>query len=191
MGFGRATADWRELTGDPEIDIVAITAPNSLHADMAIVLEHLPRHMTGNVHDGLVAGPALGEFRDQCMPRIVEPAGHACAFLRVFPCGLNRRDRARWVQVVRSTEWEEIPIWFDLPEAKRIPMGMVLQGFKERSIQGDSATFPCIGLALADGEILFFQIDLAPTQVPDLSTSHSRIQRQCKGRVDGGRASIA
>ena len=36
LGFGRATADWRELTGDPEIDIVAITAPNSLHADMAI-----------------------------------------------------------------------------------------------------------------------------------------------------------
>jgi len=36
LGFGRATADWRQLTSDPEIDIVAITAPNSLHADMAI-----------------------------------------------------------------------------------------------------------------------------------------------------------
>ena len=36
LGFRRATADWRQLTGDPEIDIVAITSPNSLHADMAI-----------------------------------------------------------------------------------------------------------------------------------------------------------
>jgi len=35
LGFAGSTGDWRELAGDPAIDIVAITAPNALHADMA------------------------------------------------------------------------------------------------------------------------------------------------------------
>ncbi|MGI9333362.1 MAG: Gfo/Idh/MocA family protein [Gammaproteobacteria bacterium] len=36
LGFERSTGDWRTLTGDPSVDIVAITAPNSLHAQMAL-----------------------------------------------------------------------------------------------------------------------------------------------------------
>ena len=36
LGFARSTGDWRQLTGDPQVDIVAITTPNALHADMAI-----------------------------------------------------------------------------------------------------------------------------------------------------------
>ena len=35
LGFARSTGDWRQLTGDPAVDIVAITAPNALHADIA------------------------------------------------------------------------------------------------------------------------------------------------------------
>ena len=35
LGFPRSTGDWRQLAGDPEVDIVAITAPNALHAEMA------------------------------------------------------------------------------------------------------------------------------------------------------------
>ena len=35
LGFARSTGDWRELAGDPGVDIVAIAAPNALHADMA------------------------------------------------------------------------------------------------------------------------------------------------------------
>ncbi len=36
LGFERATGDWRKLTADPEIDIVAITAPNVLHEPVAL-----------------------------------------------------------------------------------------------------------------------------------------------------------
>ncbi|MEX1663544.1 Gfo/Idh/MocA family protein [Thioclava sp. 15-R06ZXC-3] len=36
LGFGRYTADWRALVADPEIDIVAITAPNRLHEPIAL-----------------------------------------------------------------------------------------------------------------------------------------------------------
>ncbi len=35
LGFTRSTGDWRALASDPEVDIVAITAPNAFHAEMA------------------------------------------------------------------------------------------------------------------------------------------------------------
>jgi predicted dehydrogenase len=36
LGFPRSTGDWRELIEAPEVGIVAITAPNVLHAPMAL-----------------------------------------------------------------------------------------------------------------------------------------------------------
>lgn len=36
LGFERSTADWRALIDDPEVAIVAITAPNVLHEPMAL-----------------------------------------------------------------------------------------------------------------------------------------------------------
>lgn len=36
LGFERFTADWQELVNDPEVGIVAITAPNVLHAPIAL-----------------------------------------------------------------------------------------------------------------------------------------------------------
>lgn len=35
FGFARATGDWRDLIEDPAVNIVAITAPNFLHREMA------------------------------------------------------------------------------------------------------------------------------------------------------------
>jgi predicted dehydrogenase len=36
LGFARATADWRELVADPEVDVVSITTPNRFHREMAL-----------------------------------------------------------------------------------------------------------------------------------------------------------
>src|SRR3954447_25499593 len=36
LGFAKATADWRALVADPEVDVVSITTPNQFHAPMAI-----------------------------------------------------------------------------------------------------------------------------------------------------------
>ena len=36
LGFRKATADWRELLTDPDIDIIDITTPNLLHREMAL-----------------------------------------------------------------------------------------------------------------------------------------------------------
>jgi predicted dehydrogenase len=36
FGFARSTGDWRSLIADPEIDLVDITTPNTLHFPMAV-----------------------------------------------------------------------------------------------------------------------------------------------------------
>ena len=36
LGFARSTGDWRRIAADPVIDVVAIAAPNPLHADIAL-----------------------------------------------------------------------------------------------------------------------------------------------------------
>jgi predicted dehydrogenase len=36
LGFARSTGDWRELVADPAVDLVDITAPNTLHAPIAL-----------------------------------------------------------------------------------------------------------------------------------------------------------
>lgn len=36
FGFARATEDWRDLVDDPQVDVVSITTPNALHAEMAL-----------------------------------------------------------------------------------------------------------------------------------------------------------
>lgn len=36
LGYSRTTSDYREVVEDPEVDVVSICAPNSLHAEIAI-----------------------------------------------------------------------------------------------------------------------------------------------------------
>jgi len=45
FGFSRATADWRALVADPAVDIVCITTPNKLHAEMAIAALEAGKHV--------------------------------------------------------------------------------------------------------------------------------------------------
>jgi predicted dehydrogenase len=45
LGFARATADWRELIADPEIDLIDITAPNALHKEMALAAIAAGKHV--------------------------------------------------------------------------------------------------------------------------------------------------
>ena len=45
FGFVHATADWRDITGNPEIDIVSITAPNALHKEMSLAAIAAGKHV--------------------------------------------------------------------------------------------------------------------------------------------------
>jgi predicted dehydrogenase len=45
LGFARATADWRALAGDCDIDVVNITTPNALHKEMALAAIAAGKHV--------------------------------------------------------------------------------------------------------------------------------------------------
>ena len=44
-GFGRATADWRDLLSDDSIDVVSITTPNYLHCEMVAAAAAAGKHI--------------------------------------------------------------------------------------------------------------------------------------------------
>ena len=45
FGFARATGDWRALVEDPEVDVVSVTTPNSLHQEMALAAIAAGKHV--------------------------------------------------------------------------------------------------------------------------------------------------
>jgi len=45
FGFARATESWRELIVDPAVDIVCVTTPNKMHAEMAIAALEAGKHV--------------------------------------------------------------------------------------------------------------------------------------------------
>lgn len=45
FGFAKATDDWRELVADSEVEVVSVTTPNALHAEMAIAALEAGKHV--------------------------------------------------------------------------------------------------------------------------------------------------
>jgi predicted dehydrogenase len=45
LGFARSTANWRELLGDPRIDVIDICTPNHLHAEMTLAALAAGKHV--------------------------------------------------------------------------------------------------------------------------------------------------
>lgn len=45
LGFARATPDWRDVVTDPRVDVVSITTPNHLHAEIAIAALQAGKHV--------------------------------------------------------------------------------------------------------------------------------------------------
>jgi len=45
FGFAYGTSDWRRLVDDPAIDVISITVPNHLHAEMAIAALQRGKHV--------------------------------------------------------------------------------------------------------------------------------------------------
>lgn len=45
LGFARSTGDWRQLVADPEVGIVDVTTPNTLHKEMALAAIAAGKHV--------------------------------------------------------------------------------------------------------------------------------------------------
>ena len=45
LGFGRSTGNWRDLLTDPDVDVIDITTPNTLHHEMALAAIAAGKHV--------------------------------------------------------------------------------------------------------------------------------------------------
>src|SRR5207237_2643794 len=45
FGFGRGTADWKEVVEDPAVDVVVIAAPNMLHVELVEAAAAAGKHV--------------------------------------------------------------------------------------------------------------------------------------------------
>lgn len=45
FGFEKATADWRDLLSDPDVDVISVTTPNRFHPEMAIAALQAGKHV--------------------------------------------------------------------------------------------------------------------------------------------------
>ena len=68
-GFEKATGNWLDLVNDPEIDVVSITTPNTLHKEMALAAIAAGKH----VHCEKPLSPTL--IDSEAMMRAAEAAG--------------------------------------------------------------------------------------------------------------------
>jgi predicted dehydrogenase len=59
LGFAHATADWRTIMANPEIDLVSITAPNALHMEMSLAAIAAGKHVYCEKPLAPLAGDAL------------------------------------------------------------------------------------------------------------------------------------
>ncbi len=84
-----------------------------LHADMAVVPQHLLREVSGDVHDHLIARPTLGQVRHERVPVVVPAALNAGFLTEVVPGGLECRYRARGIIRSRLAVREHIPLGRD------------------------------------------------------------------------------
>jgi hypothetical protein len=71
------------------------SVPFCLHSNVTIVLEHLLRDVSRDIHNGLVANCTLCEFGNQSVLGITKPALYVSPFLNVFPSRLQRLNRPR------------------------------------------------------------------------------------------------
>ena len=96
-----------------------------LHADVAIVLEHLLGDVPGDVHDGLVARATFRKVGNQRMPVVVPAAFHLGLLAHVVPCRLEGGDGARGVARTRFPEGKDVPLGASLSEFLLVPRGIV------------------------------------------------------------------
>lgn len=83
--------------------------PHRLHANMAVVAEHTLRDMAGNVHDGLIAGAAFREVRDEGVAIVVPPAGHLGVLPDIAPGRLESSDRPRRIAGAGLAKGKHVP----------------------------------------------------------------------------------
>ncbi|MGD0734703.1 MAG: hypothetical protein ABR976_06130 [Terracidiphilus sp.] len=155
------------------------------------MFEHLLGDVTGNIHDGLIAGTALGKIGNQRVPVVVPAALHLGILAHIIPCRLKRGDRACRIARTRFPEWENIPLGVGHSELLAIPLTILGEDLQERGIQRDRPPLSRFGLAPAHGQVFLCEVDLSPCQRLDFCVTHSSVERQRQRRKDVRRTGLS
>jgi hypothetical protein len=153
-----------------------------LHEDVAIVLEHLLGNMSGDVHDGLIASAAFRKVGDERVPVVVPTAFHLGVGAHIVPCRLEGGNGARGVTWTRLSEGKDIPLGAGLSELLPVPNGILGKNLEEGGVQRDGTAFAGFRFAASDREEFLCEVDLLPSQVPDLGIAHPGVERQRHAR---------
>jgi len=116
FGFARATDDWRAAILDPAVDVVSITTPNKLHADMVITAAKAGKHIWCEKPLAVTLDDA------RAMAKAVEQAGVAAVF------GYNYTQNPTFLHAV------------ELVQSGAIGRLIHFRGFVDEDYQADPAT---------------------------------------------------
>jgi hypothetical protein len=105
------------------------------HPHVRIASQDLTGDVPRNIHDGLVTGPAFGEFGHQGVARVVPAAFDARFRLNVLPRCLQSGHRARRVQVLGLAERKQEPGRLSHSEPPRVPASVVQERSEQHRIQ--------------------------------------------------------
>src|ERR1700733_7543091 len=95
--------------------------PLRLHPDVAVVAEHLPIHMAGDLHDGLVPCSTLRQLCDQSVAVVVPAAFDLRLGAHILPCRLERGHMSSWVRGPGLPPREDIPLILRLTKLLDVP----------------------------------------------------------------------
>lgn len=142
-----------------------------LHSDVTAMLEHLLRHVSGNVHDGLVADSTLGELRDQCAANHAAALSHGPVPYRISRLSLrllpDESDQVAWI-----SKRKQVPVRLYPVASQLEPFRMLATSLVRGAVQRNGAAFACVRFTFADNQESLLEIDLLPLHCSDLTASH-------------------
>jgi hypothetical protein len=133
-----------------------------LHADVAVMPEHAFGDVTGDVHDGLIAGPTFRKIRDERVAIVVPSASDLGILADVVPGRLEGGNGPGRIARAGLPKGEDVPFGASFAELLPVPDGILPQDRKQRGVEGNRPAFSGLCLALAHDQIALREFDLRP-----------------------------
>ena len=138
---------------------------------MAVVPQHLPRNVSGNLHDGFVPRAAFRQFGDECVSVVVPTAFHFGVFSDAFPGSLERCHMACWIRGHGPAKREQIPLILNFSKPLLIPGTILNKRVVEFRVQRNRTALPRFSFCPSDAEEFGLDVDLRPGESLDFGVS--------------------
>ena len=145
--------------------------------------KHLAVDVSGNLHDGLVAGAAFGKFRNEGVPVVVPAARHLRILARGLPRRLERGNVPRGIGRHRPAPGEDVPLLPDFTESLAIPCAVFYERLIDFDVQRNDPSFSGFALGPSYLDRPVVEVDLASGKGLDLGVPETSVAGQHECRV--------